>query len=84
MLVRFEQGTVVNSKGSHGMAEKLDWLMLILFEFIDFQMKDKAGEETCFGVITVSTQGARERQESEEKFFRIFLNVFSDVILITH
>lgn len=47
------------------MAEKLDWLMLILFEFIDFLMKDKVGEETCFGEITASTLGSRERDEYE-------------------
>lgn len=33
------------------MAEKLDWLMLIIFEFIDYQIKDKTGEDSCFGEI---------------------------------
>ncbi|KAL4446456.1 hypothetical protein ABPG74_001197 [Tetrahymena malaccensis] len=85
--IKLDYDAQENEKNSQIMAEKLDWLMLIIFEFIDYQLKDKVGSDSCFGQkeeIKQNSLDKKDKAQIEDKFFKIFLNVFSEQILITH
>jgi len=70
------------------MAKKLDWLLIIFFDYYDYCFAIRARKEkNCFGEIPKRPQQDAEAKENKEKMldvFMSFLNLFQTNLLMTY